>query len=243
MAAPRTLDMRRTTKAILLAAAMALGAAARAEAATAFSITAYNVGSGQDSFQAFDPNLGTLLSVSFQISGDIVPLILSDATGVQEPLFITQTFTGFAGKGFSTSVAATIPGTIVSTTPGAPAIVIAPYFDEFTFDAVTEAAGFAADSYGSTLTAHLSDFVAGGPSGNQILELPSYLAFAFGATGAFLPSISTFLNGGGTVTYTYELPVQGGPVPEPATWAMLLAGFALMGARMRRSSRGAAAAG
>jgi hypothetical protein len=242
MAAPRNLDMRRTTKALLLAAATTLGAAVRAEAATAFSITAYNVGGGQDSFAAFDPNLGTLLSVQVQISGQIVPLILSDATGVAEPLFITQSFTGFAGKGFSTSVAATIPGTIVSTAPGAPALVIVPYQDAFTFDAVTEAAGFAADSYGSTLTAHLADFLAGGPSGNQILELPNYQAFALGATGAVLTSISTFLQGGGTVTYTYEIAAPGTPVPEPATWTMLLAGFALVGARVRWSSRGAAAA-
>jgi hypothetical protein len=230
-------DLRRTTKACLLAAAIALGAAARAEAATGFSIASYNVGGGQDSFAAFDPSLGTLLSVSIQLSGQIVPLILSDATGVQEPLFITQSFTGFAGKGFSTSVAATIPGTIVSTTPGAPAIVIAPYQDAFTFDAVTEAAGFAADSYGSILTAHLADFLAGGPSGNQILEFPAYQAFALGATGATLPSISTFLQGGGTVTYTYDIAAPGTPVPEPAIWTALLAGFALVGAQLRRSMR------
>jgi hypothetical protein len=230
-------DLRRSTKACLLAAAIALGAAVRAEAATGFSITAYNVGGGQDSFAAFDPSLGTLLSVQVQLSGQIVPLILSDATGVQEPLFITQSFTGFAGKGFSTTSAATIPGSIVSTAPGAPAIVIAPYQDAFTFDAVTEAAGFAADSYGSILTAQLADFIAGGPSGDQILEFPTYQAFALGATGAILPSISTFLQGGGTVTYAYELATPGAPVPEPAIWTVLLAGFALVGARMRRSMR------
>jgi hypothetical protein len=237
-------DLGRTTKACLLAAAIALGAAVRTEAATGLSITSYDVGAGQDSFAAFDPNLGTLLSVQVQLSGQIVPLILSDATGVQEPLFITQSFTGFAGKGFSTTSAATIEGSVVSTSPGAPAIVIAPYQDAFTFDAVTDVTGFAADSYGSILTAQLADFIAGGPSGNQILEFPTYQAFALGATGAVLPSISTFLQGGGTVTYTYEAAAAGGPVPEPATWTVLIAGFALVGARIRRSisSRGAAAA-
>jgi hypothetical protein len=224
--------------------ALALGAAARAEAATGLSISSYDIGVGQDSFAAFDPGLGTLLSVSVQLSGQIVPLILSDSAAVEGPLFITQSFIGFAGKGFSTSVAGTIPGIIVTTSPGAPALVIAPYQDAFTFDAVTEAAGFAADTYGSTLTAHLADFIAGGPSGNQIIEFPTYQAFAIGGSGAFLPSISTFLQGGGTVTYTYEFAAPGAPVPEPATWIVLLAGFALVGQQIRRSacSRGALAA-
>ena len=216
---------------------MSLGAAARADAATAYVITSYDIGSSQDSFAAFDPSLGTLRSVSFQISGDIVPLILSDVTAAVEPLFTTQSFAGFAGKGFNTQVAANIPGFILSTTPAAPAIPFAPYNNAFTFDAVTEAAGFAADSYGSTLTAHLADFLAGGPSGNQIIEIPTYLSYAFGDSGAFLPSISTFLHGGGIITYAYDTaPTGGGPVPEPAAWMALLSGFVMLGARLRRSN-------
>jgi hypothetical protein len=228
------MGMRRTTKACLLAAAMVMGAAVRTEAATAFSIKSYDIGVGVDSFAAFDPSLGTLQSVNIQLFGQIVPLILSDATGVAEPLFITQSFTGFAGKGFSTLSAATIDGTIISTTPAAPAIAIAPYQDAFTFDAVTDFTGFAADSYGSILTAHLADFIAGGPSGNQILEFPAYTAFALGVTGAVLPSISTFLQGGGIVTYTYGIAPTGPGVPEPAIWTALIAGFALTGAQLRR---------
>ncbi|MBU1377771.1 MAG: PEPxxWA-CTERM sorting domain-containing protein [Alphaproteobacteria bacterium] len=39
------------------------------------------------------------------------------------------------------------------------------------------------------------------------------------------------------VTYNYDLPVTspgGGPVPEPATWALMLVGFASLGSRLRR---------
>ncbi|HEY0438005.1 MAG TPA: choice-of-anchor E domain-containing protein, partial [Phenylobacterium sp.] len=205
----------RTTKAGLLAVAIAFGLGARSQAATAFSITDYEVGPGFDRFAAFDPSLGTLLSVHVQIFGDIVPLILSDATAEVEPLTVTQSFISFAGKGFRTLAPATINGFILSTTPDAPALAFAPYLDEFTFDAVTEASGFAADSYGANLTAHLADFLPGGPSGDQIIEFPTYLAFALGSSGALLPSISTFLAGAGTVTYTYELAATGSGVPEP----------------------------
>src|SRR4051794_27512659 len=120
------MNLRRTTRTCLLAAvvalAAALGAASGAAAATGVSVTAYDIGQGQDSFKAFDPSLGTLTSVSVQISGQIVPLILSDATGAEEPLSVTQSFLGFAGKGFTTQTTGVIPGIIIATTPGAPAL-------------------------------------------------------------------------------------------------------------------------
>ena len=37
----------------------------------------------------------------------------------------------------------------------------------------------------------------------------------------------------GTITFTYN-PTISAAVPEPATWAMMLAGFGLIGSGMRR---------
>jgi hypothetical protein len=229
------MELLRTARACLLAAALAAGAAAHADAATGIRVASFNFGLAQDSFQAFDPALGTLEAVSFDLSGDFMPLIISDGPtpGISEPLFITSSFSGFAGRGFSTLVASMIAGQVLSNVPGATSIAIAPFHDSFTFNAQSEATGFAADAYGGLFSAHLSDFLAGGPSGNEIDELPSITAFALSVTGATLPSVTTFVQGGGTVTYTYSF-MSPPPAPEPAAWSVMLAGFALTGAAIRR---------
>lgn len=226
--------MQRFISSLCLAAAIGLGATAPASAATAISVTAYKVGSVLESFTAFDPSLGTLTSVRFDISGQFQPLILSDSTGQVEPLFVTRYVDRIPGRGYATGFAAPIVGSIVTTSPGAPAAPIQLYINSFTFNAVSELTGFAIDSYGSTQVARLSDFLAGGPLGDDILEFTHYEAFALGLSGERLPSALTVLVGGGIVTYTYETRDVGGGVPEPASWALMIIGFGLAGAQMRR---------
>ena len=180
--------MHRWISSLGLAALVAL-AAAQASAATAISVTAYKVSSVLESFTAFDPSLGTLKSVRFDINGQFQPLIPSDSAGQVEPLFVTRTVTrALPGQGYSTGFAIPIAQRIVTTSPGSPAAAIDPYV---------------------------------------------YDAFAIGQSGERLPSAFTFLAGGGIVTYTYETRDVGGGVPEPASWALMIIGFGLAGARMR----------
>jgi hypothetical protein len=219
---------------------VALGMAAlagRAEAGTGFAVKTFSFGPAEDSFAAFDPSLGTLKSVSFQLSGEFQPLILSDtALPTTEPLTVEQSFTGFAGKGFTSITPSTVFGQVITTTLGAPAVPIAPFVDSFTFNALSDITGFTADSYGGLLGAHLADFLAGGPTGGEIIELPALSASAIGFGGALLPAITTTAVGGGIVTYAYTTPDHSPPpgIPEPAAWTLLLTGFALTGAAVRR---------
>ncbi len=66
---------------------------------------------------------------------------------------------------------------------------------------------------------------------------PAAFAYAADLTGLsgqyFLYSV-TAVNRGGPNPGLSELTFTGAPVPEPATWAMMIGGFALAGAAMRR---------
>ncbi len=82
---------------------------------------------------------------------------------------------------------------------------------------------------------------------SQVIGISEFLetsALAFSSTGAsadyshtsnfkfILPSNVTFTSASGT--FLSALTPAAGPVPEPATWATMFAGFAAMGASMRR---------
>ena len=59
----------------------------------------------------------------------------------------------------------------------------------------------------------------------------SYFAIATGFENIDFGAYSLAINGPGTITIGGG---QGGAVPEPATWAMMLAGFGIVGGVMRR---------
>ncbi len=71
------------------------------------------------------------------------------------------------------------------------------------------------------------DFVS-----SQFSSLVGDIDLVYTITGRGRPRL-----GASTLTIT-----TGGPVPEPANWAMLIAGFGLVGAAMRRRRQGAVAA-
>jgi hypothetical protein len=71
------------------------------------------------------------------------------------------------------------------------------------------------------------DFVS-----SQFSSLVGDIDLVYTITGRGRPRL-----GASTLTIT-----TGGPVPEPATWAMLIAGFGLVGAAARRRRQGAVAA-
>jgi hypothetical protein len=62
---------------------------------------------------------------------------------------------------------------------------------------------------------------SGGPPGLSDIPLPGG-----GGGGSFTPPVVT----------TLQVPPPAAPVPEPATWAMMILGFALMGRALRRAA-------
>ena len=78
-------------------------------------------------------------------------------------------------------------------------------------------------------------------SGGQIFSLIefSYRRFLGDAVQA---NVATFGGDGNDYTGNFRIQSAAGAVPEPATWAMMLSGFGLVGASMRRRARTAVAA-
>lgn len=76
-------------------------------------------------------------------------------------------------------------------------------------------------------------------SGGQTYSLVEF-SFRRDLGDAVQPNVATF--GGDGNDYGGNFRVDSGAVPEPATWALMLGGFGLVGASMRRRSRTAVAA-
>ena len=67
---------------------------------------------------------------------------------------------------------------------------------------------------------------------------PSDADISLVATGIFAMSVSDAVNGGGISSNMYwaafnDITTNGSPAPEPASWAMMLGGFGLVGGAMR----------
>lgn len=93
--------------------------------------------------------------------------------------------------------------------------------------------GFADDNPGTASYSESADLISLG------------LDFVVGADGILrLEYFDSFVDGelpdsiwnSGTVTFTYE-PVGATAVPEPATWAMMIAGFGMVGFGLRRRAK------
>lgn len=109
----------------------------------------------------------------------------------------------------------------------------------------------------------IGTFQLGGLGGNVVFFQPlgtiiSTANFGFNEGGAALFSVPiTLVAGSNSLVFRYsgvfegldneawdvqDIVVTGNPVPEPATWALMVAGFGLVGASMRRRTRATVAA-
>lgn len=235
---------------------LALGASCIATAAPAATIVQYDSEQGGSrGFAGFDAALGTLQSVTLQIA-----LSKSRVWQINTPA--TQAVTtsvnwNVNGNWQLGSSVAALNGTLVPLTGTGTSNVVLDRIDEgraFGYFTVTATGG-------TTLTLDPTLFVGRAPrfngfdlghNGNAGDTTFTNLAALPAGTNLFQLGGSCVVTASGnpsgrdgedncgtanyTLTYTYAA------VPEPATWGMMLAGFAVTGAAVRRRRRDAAVA-
>jgi Bacterial pre-peptidase C-terminal domain/PEP-CTERM motif len=95
------------------------------------------------------------------------------------------------------------------------------------------------DSSG-TILAQSDDGGTTAGAGGSFHPYDSFIQYTFANAGTYFIQVGNFPNQPQSGGSGYDLQVSvaqhalGGAVPEPATWAMMLAGFGLVGAAMRR---------
>ena len=110
--------------------------------------------------------------------------------------------------------------------------------------------------YSTTSSSTFYKRLSGGPGGTENVERTISAWLSAYSANAFVSSISvgvgssagagyhafadnvTLATTGGSTTWNFE--ANGGAVPEPASWALMLMGFASLGAMLRRARRGGA---
>jgi hypothetical protein len=183
-------------------------------------------------FDQFDANLGTLDSVTLEFSflmPDVSATVKNTGRNARQFTVSGDSAAGLSGAGFNLSASGATVTKVFNLAAGA-STVTGPY----------GGSGFSS----GTLSGDLSAFIGGGD-----------LAFTFtrSATFQLIPggqgtiTVNPLLNGLTSLTYNYTLrpppPPVGtqdivdritAPVPEPATWALMIMGFGTAGAMLRR---------
>jgi hypothetical protein len=203
-------------KLFLLAAVAACAIAAPANAATIIqnaSIASSSPTLSTINFGKFDASLGVLNSVTLTFSS------ILDATGsiTNHSLFLPRNYllsTGglaaLAGNGFNFVQGLGIGLDLVHV--GRNSSVGLNYSDS--------------DSDSQTLTSNLNAFIG---SGSVPFTFVSTNLFAMvGVNGSL--SVNPLISAEAQISYDYTP----GPVPEPASWAMMVIGFGVLGGAMRR---------
>jgi hypothetical protein len=105
----------------------------------------------------------------------------------------------------------------------------------------TSGSSFASGVFGTTIT-FTSDFLSFAPGStlDRSTTFTSITPNLFTATNGALRSFRTVTGGTYSASPT-PFALATDPTPEPATWAMLIAGFSLVGVSMRRRNRTVAA--
>jgi hypothetical protein len=179
--------------------------------------------------QQFDPSLGTLTAINIFLNGTVSSIIRFESLDAM-PSTITGTAqaTVTLARPNGSSLVAVIP---TQTRSG----------NETAFDGIIDFGGTSGDTFinvNGTATDSVNlfspaDFAlfTGTGTVNAMLS-GSGMSTVVGA-GNLVTQISTRAGGFGRVTYTYNESA----VPEPASWAMMVGGFGLLGAAMRRRPR------
>lgn len=111
-------------------------------------------------------------------------------------------------------------------------------FGALTFDFAAPVANFGFFFGASDQSWTLSTFAAGGTLIDSLAIGPTHGSNAgdfYYTTGGAIKS-ATLVGGAGDYIFIDNISFGGGTVPEPASWAMMIAGFGLVGAAMRRRS-------
>ena len=141
------------------------------------------------------------------------------------------------------SVLTNTVGTIVGSTTGDLNGAAGSFLTVSPFTA-TDGAAYSFTSAIGNFTGTLSDVLSAGPVSNRVLSAyalgtftPAGTFSSFAAGPASLTFSFTQNNANGAISGGFTMstpPVPAPGVPEPAAWAMLIAGFGLTGAAMRR---------
>jgi len=216
--------MTKFTKTLFAAAAMtvAFGAQAATKQTTPIITSAIQdveSNGGSLSFAQFNASLGKLTSVEFELFNTIYGTI-----DIKNKALSGSTFTIHTGGDLTASLAGQ---TVTSGNWINPSFTLAAGASQHSDVAATTTS----KALTFNLPADLSAFIGGG---TYSASLAGVSAQALTSGGNAKYGTDILMDGYAKVTYTYEV----APVPEPETYAMLLAGLGLMGvvARRRKSA-------
>lgn len=114
------------------------------------------------------------------------------------------------------------------------------FTDTFLFALPTGYLGGTGSTHHSTRSGAAANLVFTGLTFNGVPGEYSNYAFGWDDTPITKGGMQTLvIKGKGGPTASYAGTITFTPVPEPVTWALMLAGFATMGAMLRRRARGA----
>jgi hypothetical protein len=172
-------------------------------------------------FNQFDPTLGTLLgvSLSFQATSNTTVTITNNTAQTRNWSVTPGGTASLSGNGFTLSDSYTDPTSQLS---------IGPRFGPGDPRTITFSSS-GSYSAGDSLVSGLAPFIGAGAVQFTFAALNQWIASGSGGSAIFNPDS---YGGIAKIEYRYELP--SGIVPEPATWALLIAGFAMVGSSARR---------
>ena len=212
---------------------------------------AANTGSGGSFFSIVNPSdtgaASTLVNFSFiniGIAGDVTNvsalLTLNASAPTGNPATPLGPFTEQGGIGgtfsFTTTSAIFVPS--LSTFFAAGSNLLSGTFGGASILTLGGIGGFSAATSGGDTLGFVSDFLDFGATTDRSMDVslggvsPGFSSLSGAALSGFTAT--------GRGTFSYDAPALT-PVPEPATWGLMILGFGVLGARLRRRRSGVVA--